>query len=83
MSDDYTPTTGEVRAVYASASFVKTAFNKYDSNAERGLAEFDRWLAEHDRQKFYGHLCPHWPEIAAATFWTLGVLDLMEEEPHE
>jgi hypothetical protein len=50
MSDEYTPTTGEVRAVYASACFVKTAFNRYDSNAERGLAEFDRWLAEHDRQ---------------------------------
>jgi hypothetical protein len=50
MSDEYTPTTGEVRAVYASASFVKTAFNRYDINAARGLAEFDRWLAEHDQQ---------------------------------
>jgi hypothetical protein len=67
MSDDYTPTTGEVRAVYASASFVKTAFNKYDSNAERGLAEFDRWLAQHDRQKFYGYAkTPSVQKVAAA-----------------
>jgi hypothetical protein len=49
MSDDYTPTTAEVRAVYASGSFVQTGPNTYDIDEERGLAEFDRMLAEHDK----------------------------------
>jgi hypothetical protein len=50
MTDDYTPTTAEVRAVYASGSFMLTGPGYYEVDDERGAAEFDRWLAEHDRQ---------------------------------
>ena len=50
MSDDYTPTTVNVRAVYASGVFFQTGLTSYDVDAVRGAAEFDEWLAEHDRQ---------------------------------
>lgn len=42
MSDDYTPTTAEVRQDYSSAC------GPFDGDQERKAAEFDRWLAKHD-----------------------------------
>ena len=39
--DDYTPATEEVRWGYADRNL--------PSRDEQGEAEFDRWLAEHDR----------------------------------
>jgi hypothetical protein len=51
MSDEYTPTKAEVRNIYASGSFVQTGPNSYDVDEERGGAEFDRFLAEHDATK--------------------------------
>lgn len=42
MSEPYTPTTREVRAAFG-AIFI-------ESRREQAYAEFDRWLAEHDRQ---------------------------------
>jgi hypothetical protein len=50
MSDNYTPTTANVRDIYASGSFVQTSPTSYDVDEQRGGAEFDRWLAEHDQQ---------------------------------
>jgi hypothetical protein len=36
--------------VYASGSFMQTSPTSYDVDEQRGAAEFDRWLAEHDRK---------------------------------
>jgi len=44
MNDD-TPTTDEVRAAYADAFGAWTA-----THAQKVNADFDRWLAEHDRR---------------------------------
>lgn len=50
---DYTPTTERVRNSYANdvASYPKPA-NVFEAaaRAEAAKEEFDRWLAEHDRQ---------------------------------
>ena len=43
MSDDYTPTTEEVREGYAEHVDAYGGVNL-------GIGFFDRWLAEHDRQ---------------------------------
>ena len=43
MSDDYTPTTEEVRDYFAHGQFS-------DMEEREGVARFNRWLADHDRQ---------------------------------
>ena len=46
MSDDYTPTTEQVRGHYAWKSESIAAVSAYVAGCE----QFDRWLVEHDRQ---------------------------------
>lgn len=41
MADEYTPTTGNVRSVYA--------YGGAGQSEDRRRAQFDRWLAAHDR----------------------------------
>lgn len=43
MSTEYTPTTGEVRAFYVAG------IPPHRASVPEGNAEFDRWLAAHDR----------------------------------
>jgi len=43
MSDDYTPTTEEVRDYFVHGQFS-------DVEEREGVARFNRWLADHDRQ---------------------------------
>ena len=43
MNDDYTPTTEEVRDYFAHGQFS-------DLEEREGVARFNRWLVEHDRQ---------------------------------
>lgn len=44
MSDDYTPTTEEVRGWYGHRNGARF----YNSRLTKSLSEFDRWLADHD-----------------------------------
>ena len=61
---DYTPTTGIVKAAYM------VHMNHHENiEHEDGAAEFDRWLAEHDRQ-------------IAAEAWDEGYEDRRDDE-HE
>lgn len=43
MSDEYTPTAGQVREAYADQTGVA-------SRRQMHRDDFDRWLAEHDRE---------------------------------
>ena len=51
MTDDYTPTTEEVRGTYVAYSF-RDCFEKPGPTQPKGEwgAEFDRWLAAHDAE---------------------------------
>jgi hypothetical protein len=46
MSKKYTPTTEEVRAVYASGVFTQTGPTSYNIDEENSTKEFNRWLNE-------------------------------------
>ena len=48
--NDYTPTTEQIRAVYASGEFADRQIGPGDYAYEHGdFSEFDRWLAEVER----------------------------------
>ena len=47
--NDYTPTTAEVRMAYGDARCVDPDAPAHSRGCLQG-EEFDRWLAEHDRQ---------------------------------
>lgn len=46
MTDEYTPTTDDVRKTYASGSFTPTGPNTYNIDEEKNAQEFNRWLNE-------------------------------------
>lgn len=51
MTDEYTPTTEEVRSSFASNQFVQRGEFEFELLAEdEAGAEFDRWLAAHDAE---------------------------------
>ena len=47
MTSDYTPTTDEVREAWLTAEYEERDWSTSDDDLR---AEFDRWLAEHDRK---------------------------------
>ena len=50
---DYTPTTEDVAVCYMAAGALRTSRREHDALMEAGeryRPEFDRWLAEHDRE---------------------------------
>lgn len=50
MSDDYTPTTEEVRRGFGEAFTGDGSIVDQDAVAAENRAEFDRWLAAHDAE---------------------------------
>lgn len=50
MSEQYTPTTEELRILYVSSEIECPGGATHDADDARANAEFDRYLAEHDRQ---------------------------------
>lgn len=51
MTNDYTPTTDVVRFRYVEYPYVAELEDELADGSE-----FDRWLAEHDRQVLYGYV---------------------------
>ena len=81
---DYTPTTGEVRDAYVRRRADEKRFF-YDSRTRpRARAEFERWLATHDREvaekawdEAVDTLSRHWEDVAPAA-----VADLERRNPY-